>query len=72
MADWSGETNGHPYRSSKICPVLTYVVSMAVLDQYLSGGNSSSKQWWVPPELAVSSINDKLVGGLDPPACPSP
>ena len=32
MADKSGETNGHPNRPSRICTVLTYVVSTTVLD----------------------------------------
>ena len=32
MADRLGETNGHPNPLSKICPVLTNVVSTAVMD----------------------------------------
>ena len=47
MGDQLAEKNGHPDRTSKICPVLLYVVSMDVLSLYPSGGNHRSYQWRV-------------------------
>ena len=63
MGDQLAEKNGHPDRTSKICPVLLYVVSMDVLSLYPSGGNHRSYQWRVLLELAVSECTRSLMGG---------